>query len=87
MTALLNSVAAQEEHGRVKDPLPTRPPRPHPQARIVLERFPAGAPRGSWPAEEFAAARRAEGTPAEVVMDLPSDAFLVVRPAAGEVQA
>jgi hypothetical protein len=47
-------------------------------ARTVLERFPAGSPRGSWPAEEYAAARRTEGLPAEVVMDLPSDAFLVV---------
>lgn len=47
-------------------------------ARIVLESFPAGGPRGSWPAEEFAAARRAEGVPAEVVMDLPTDAFLVI---------
>lgn len=46
----------------------------------VLERFPAGAPRGSWPAEEFAARRRAEGEPATVVMDLKSDAFLVVVP-------
>ncbi|GGM07811.1 hypothetical protein GCM10010129_59670 [Streptomyces fumigatiscleroticus] len=46
----------------------------------VLERFPAGAPRGSWPAEEYAAARRAEGEPATVVMDLRSDAFLVVVP-------
>ncbi|MFC5633092.1 hypothetical protein [Streptomyces bullii] len=46
----------------------------------VLERFPAGAPRGSWPAEEYAAARRAEGEPATVVMDLKSDAFLVVVP-------
>ncbi len=44
----------------------------------VLERFPAGAPRGSWPAEEYAAARRAEGMPVRVVMDLASDAFLVV---------
>ncbi|GHI09940.1 hypothetical protein [Streptomyces cellostaticus] len=44
----------------------------------VLERFPAGAPRGSWPAEEYAAARRAEGEPATVVMDLMSDTFLVV---------
>ncbi|MEU8529429.1 MULTISPECIES: hypothetical protein [Streptomyces] len=51
--------------------------------RTVLERFPAGGPRGSWPAEEFARARRDEGLPAEVVMDLESDAFLVVvvRPA------
>ncbi|WP_037640668.1 hypothetical protein [Streptomyces bicolor] len=46
--------------------------------RKVLERFPAGSPRGSWPAEEYAAARRAKGEPAKVVMDLKSDAFLVV---------
>ncbi|WP_199844763.1 hypothetical protein [Streptomyces sp. DSM 15324] len=46
----------------------------------VLERFPAGAPRGSWPAEECAARLRAEGRPASVVMDLKSDAFLVVVP-------
>lgn len=50
--------------------------------RRILERFPAGGPRGSWPAEKFAEARRMEGQPAEVVMDLASDAFLViVRPA------
>ncbi|GAA5047003.1 hypothetical protein GCM10023336_12110 [Streptomyces similanensis] len=48
----------------------------------VLERFPAGCPRGSWPAEEYAARRRAEGQPATVVMDLEDDAFLVVVPAA-----
>ncbi|WP_424893270.1 hypothetical protein [Streptomyces sp. XH2] len=48
------------------------------QARTVLERFPAGGPRGSWPAEEYAAAQRAQGTNAQVVMDLPSDQFLVV---------
>ncbi|MCX4825093.1 hypothetical protein OG883_35580 [Streptomyces sp. NBC_01142] len=46
--------------------------------RTVLERFPAGGPRGSWPAEEFARDRRNEGLAAEVVMDLDSDAFLVV---------
>lgn len=46
--------------------------------RTVLESFPAGDPRGSWPAEEFARERRDEGVPAEVVMDLDSDAFLVV---------
>lgn len=46
--------------------------------RTVLERFPAGGPRGSWPAEEFARARRDEGLPAEVVMDLDSDTFLVI---------
>ena len=47
----------------------------------VLERFSAGAPRGSWPAEEYAARCRAEGRPATVIMDLKSDAFLVVVPA------
>nr|WSY55726.1 hypothetical protein OG999_40050 [Streptomyces sp. NBC_00886] len=46
--------------------------------RMVLERFPAGGPRGSWPAEEFAQARRLEGLQAEVVMDIATDAFLVI---------
>ncbi|MFE9736131.1 hypothetical protein ACFYO9_37395 [Streptomyces sp. NPDC005863] len=46
--------------------------------RRILHRVPAGNPRGVWPAEEFAAARRAEGVLAEVVMDLASDAFLVI---------
>ena len=47
--------------------------------RTVLERFPAGGLRGSWPAEEYAAAQRTQGRPdAQVVMDLPSDQFLVV---------
>ncbi|KOU28575.1 hypothetical protein ADK52_06850 [Streptomyces sp. WM6372] len=49
-----------------------------PVGRVVLERFPAGSPRGSWPAEEYAAERMREGVPAEVVMDLATDAFLVV---------
>lgn len=45
----------------------------------VLERFPAGGPRGSWPAEEHAARERGAGHPdAEVVMDLASDQFWVV---------
>ena len=46
--------------------------------RTVLERFPAGHPRGSRPAEQFAADRRAAGQPAEVVMDLRTDSFLVI---------
>jgi hypothetical protein len=46
--------------------------------RTVLERFPAGGPRGSWPAEEFAQACRLRGQAAEVVMDLSTDAFLVI---------
>ncbi|MDX3209487.1 hypothetical protein [Streptomyces scabiei] len=48
------------------------------QSRTVLERFPAGGPRGSWPADEYAAAQRAQGTNAWVVMDLATDQFLVV---------
>jgi hypothetical protein len=46
--------------------------------RTVLHRVSAGNPRGVWPAEEFAAARRREGVHAEVVMDLASDSFLVI---------
>ncbi|MFJ4963118.1 hypothetical protein EES43_01760 [Streptomyces sp. ADI96-02] len=46
--------------------------------RTVLEQFPAGDPRGSRAAEQFAAARRGEGMAAEVVMNLDQDAFLVV---------
>lgn len=46
--------------------------------RTVLETFPASHPRGSWPAEQFAADRRTAGEPAEVVMDLGSDSFLVI---------
>lgn len=46
--------------------------------KIVVKEFPAGAPRGSWPAEEFAAGLRAQGKSAEVVMDLSADTFLVV---------
>ncbi|MFF7476649.1 hypothetical protein [Streptomyces sp. NPDC008092] len=46
--------------------------------RTVLERFPAGHPRGAHPAEKFAADRRAAGQPAEVVMDLNTDTFLVI---------
>lgn len=48
------------------------------ETRTVLERFPAGGPRGSWPAEEFAHARRTEGVDADVVMDLTTDMFLVI---------
>ncbi|MEV5609216.1 hypothetical protein [Streptomyces sp. NPDC052225] len=46
--------------------------------RVVLQRFPAGGPRGSWPAEEFADRLRTQGQLAEVVMDLATDAFLVI---------
>ncbi|ANB04795.1 hypothetical protein SAM40697_0834 [Streptomyces ambofaciens] len=53
-------------------------------AEKVLERFPAGSPRGSWPAEEYAARRRDQGEAATVVMDLKSDAFLVVVPGRDE---
>ncbi|GGZ96449.1 hypothetical protein AB0P12_22330 [Streptomyces subrutilus] len=53
----------------------------------VLEFFPAGGPHGSWPAEEYAAQRRAQGQPASVVMDLERDAFLVVAPEQDGAQA
>jgi hypothetical protein len=47
-------------------------------ARTVVDRFQASHPRGSWPAEEKADRLRAQGQPATVVMDLPSDSFLVI---------
>ncbi|MEU9470451.1 hypothetical protein AB0D78_28305 [Streptomyces avermitilis] len=47
-------------------------------AREILDSVPAGHPRGSWPAEEKAQQLRDAGQPAEVVMDLKSDAFLVI---------
>lgn len=47
-------------------------------ARQVVDRVPASHPRGSWPAEEKADQLRAQGQPAQVVMDLPSDSFLVI---------
>ncbi|MFI5672981.1 hypothetical protein [Streptomyces sp. NPDC051704] len=46
--------------------------------RTVLERFPAGHPRGSWPADDYAAVQRAQGIDGQVVMDLVTDQFLVV---------
>ncbi|MFF0777069.1 hypothetical protein [Streptomyces sp. NPDC003720] len=57
---------------------PVRTARPAQPQRTVLERFSAGAPRGQWPAESFAAARRRDGIPARVVMDLATDSFLVI---------
>lgn len=51
-------------------------------AREILADFPAGGPRGSWPAEEMAAELTVQGQPATVRMDLASDRFLVV-PAEG----
>lgn len=65
----LAHVAAQ---GPVRTAEPVKP------RRTVLERFPAGAPRGSWPAEEYAQQQRRDGRSVDVVMDLNSDAFLVV---------
>jgi hypothetical protein len=46
--------------------------------RTVLERFSAGHPRGSKPADEYAARQQAQGQPARVVMDMSSDEFLVI---------
>jgi hypothetical protein len=53
-------------------------------ARTVLAEFPAGAPRGSWPAEEFAAEQRRQGQPATVRQDIRTDRFLVVVPQGGD---
>ena len=58
-------------------------PRTSKPSRRVLAKFPAGAPRGQWPAESFAAEQRRNGVPARVVMDLAADAFLVVVPDGG----
>lgn len=55
----------------------TTPPAPKP-ARTVIERFPAGEPRGSWPAEEFAQGLRRDGRSVDVFMDLATDSYLVV---------
>ena len=53
-------------------------------ARRILAETPGGHPRGSWPAEEQAKAFRDNGIPATVVMDQPTDRFLVVVPDGGE---
>ena len=47
-------------------------------ARTVLADFPAGGPRGSWPAEERAHELTVAGTPATVRMDIDRDLFVVV---------
>ncbi|MFJ2961201.1 hypothetical protein ACIPIC_02690 [Streptomyces collinus] len=75
MTTTLSpaDVAAHEAGSYVRQ----SPPAPKPQ-RTVLESFSAGAPRGQWPAESFAAEQRRNGVPARVVMDLESDSFLVI---------
>lgn len=53
-------------------------------AGTVLAEFPAGAPRGSWPAEEKADELTKAGTPATVRQDINRDVFIVVP--AGETQ-
>ncbi|MBB5932339.1 hypothetical protein [Streptomyces echinatus] len=67
-----------EQAARLAAQGPVRTAEPVKPQRKVLERFPAGAPRGSWPAEEFAQQQRRQGVAAEVVMDLASDSYLVV---------
>jgi hypothetical protein len=44
----------------------------------ILDRVPAGNPRGNWTAEERAQQLRNAGRDVEVVMDLPSDSYLIV---------
>ena len=47
-------------------------------ARAILAEFPAGGPRGSWPAEERAHELTEAGTPATVRQDIKRDVFIVV---------
>jgi hypothetical protein len=47
-------------------------------ARRILAEYPAGGPRGSWPAEEKAAELTAQGQPATVRQDIARDVFIVV---------
>lgn len=77
-TMTVADVAAHEDASYVRST-----PAPKPQ-RTILAKFPAGGPRGSWPAEEFARDRRREGIPADVVMDLASDSYLVFVPGGEE---
>lgn len=65
-------LAHVEAQGPVRSKRAARP------QRQVIGRFPASAPRGSWPAEEFAQGLRRDGRTVSVVMDLDSDSFLVV---------
>jgi hypothetical protein len=46
--------------------------------RTVLERFPAGGPRGSGRRSRSPPSSAVQGVPARVVMDLDSDSFLVI---------
>lgn len=72
--AALDRAAHEAARGPVRTSRPSKP------QRRIIERFPAGEPRGAWPAEEFARDRRREGIPADVVMDLASDSYLVFVP-------
>jgi hypothetical protein len=80
MSTTILAAADERAHDLASYRRTTRPS-PKPQ-RTVLESFPAGAPRGQWPAESYAAEQRRNGIPARVVMDLPSDSYLVVVEAA-----
>ncbi|MEU9310892.1 hypothetical protein [Streptomyces sp. NPDC048256] len=70
------SLADRRAHVEAQGPVRTAPASK--PGRTVLKSFPAGAPRGQWPAESFAAEQRREGVPARVVMDLASDSYLVI---------
>lgn len=56
-------IADRLAHVAAQGPVRTKPAQK--PTRTVLESFPAGAPRGQWPAESFAA-------------DLATDSFLVI---------
>lgn len=72
-TMTLTDVRAHEAASHVRSTPATAKPQ-----RTVLAKFEAGAPRGQWPAESYAAEQRREGIPARVVMDLATDSFLVI---------
>ncbi len=51
---------------------------PEQPTRTVLKRFPAAGPYGSWPADEYADQKQAQGQSARIVMDQATDQFLVI---------
>lgn len=53
-------------------------------ARTIYAEFPAGHPRGSWPAEAKADELTEAGTPAVVRQDIDRDVFIVVPDGGGQ---
>lgn len=82
MTSTIPTLSTADSRAHFEAQGPVRTKSAAKPARTVLHRVPAGNPRGSWPAEEFAQQQRRQGVAAEVVMDLPTDSYLVVVEAA-----